>query len=499
MLKPRPTVDTLKIKDAILNEIPISITTYTLPHEMELFMTEVLNSFLIQLNQEDISQYLTYCLNELIVNAKKANTKRVYFSEKNLNLFDKAQYDEGMKLFKSETESNLNYYLQKQKEAGLFVKLILQAKNDKIKIEVRNNAKITEFENQKINEKINLASKLNSIEDVFSTVLDNSEGAGLGLIIIILMLEKIGMSRNNFQIISEENETVIRIILPIDKKLNKNLDVISEEFSRAIERLPQFPQNIAKLGKMLSDPKSKLQEISDYIKSDISLSVELLKIVNSVSFGLRNSVKNIEDAVKFIGTRELQNILYSIGSLKIFASEKNINIWKHAYKAGFYAYNLSKMLCSKEKEIVDDAFTCGLLHDMGKLIFETTHPEFLEKIKNVCIRKDVPVELFEKILAGSNHGEIGAKIAEKWNFPQPIVDVIEFHHFPELAPIENRRLCHIVYLADSMIHYRDNEMPFDKVEKESLEEFNIESEESFDKLALSIEKIFAESENKNKQ
>ena len=89
MLKPRPTVDTAKIQEAISQELPISITTYTLPHEMELFMSEVLHAFLTQLHQDGITQYLTYCLNELVINAKKANTKRVYFSEKNLDLFNK--------------------------------------------------------------------------------------------------------------------------------------------------------------------------------------------------------------------------------------------------------------------------------------------------------------------------------------------------------------------------------------------------------------------------
>ena len=113
MLKPRPTVDTAKIQEAISQELPISITTYTLPHEMELFMSEVLHAFLTQLHQDGITQYLTYCLNELVVNAKKANTKRVYFSEKNLDLFNKEQYELGMQTFKNDTLENINYYLKK--------------------------------------------------------------------------------------------------------------------------------------------------------------------------------------------------------------------------------------------------------------------------------------------------------------------------------------------------------------------------------------------------
>ena len=399
-----------------------------------------------------------------------------------------------MQTFKNDTLENINYYLKKQKDAGLFVKLILQAKNNTIKIEVRNNAKLTQFETERIQNKIEQAQKFNSIEDALSTVLDDTEGAGLGLVIIILMLEKIGMTVDSFQSVCENDETITRIILPINKDLQNNFEIISEEFSTVIEDLPQFPENITKLSRLLSDPEATMQDICNQIMSDVAISAELLKIVNSAAYGLKNTVKNIQDAVKFIGTRGIQNILYSIGSMRIFASmnKKNLNLWNHAYKAAFFSFNLAKNLCSQERNIIDDAFTCGLLHDMGKLIFETTHPDFLEKIKDICVQKNVPVEVFEKVLAGANHGEIGAKIAQKWNFPGTIVDVIHYHHSPELAPIETRKLCYLVYLSDAMIHYAEKSIQFDQIQQDALAEFNIQSEEIFQKLSEKLEHGFVE-------
>ena len=75
-------LDLSKVKMAIRAGIPLSITTYTLPHEMELYMDSVLAAFLEELNQHHMIEYLTYCLNELVTNSKKANTKRIYFKEK---------------------------------------------------------------------------------------------------------------------------------------------------------------------------------------------------------------------------------------------------------------------------------------------------------------------------------------------------------------------------------------------------------------------------------
>ena len=135
----KTTLDISKIKMAIRAGIPLSIVSYTLPHEMSEYMEDVLAAFLKELNQSTMNEYLKYCLNELTTNSKKANTKRIYFKEKGLDITDSKQYEEGMKNFKEDTLNNIEHYMRKQKDAGLYIKLILQAKNDKIKLEVRNN------------------------------------------------------------------------------------------------------------------------------------------------------------------------------------------------------------------------------------------------------------------------------------------------------------------------------------------------------------------------
>ena len=86
------TIDVEKVRMAIRVGIPISITTYTLPKEMEAFMNDTLFVFLSELEQEHMTEFLSYSLNELTTNAKKANTKRIYFKEKKLDLLNPADY-----------------------------------------------------------------------------------------------------------------------------------------------------------------------------------------------------------------------------------------------------------------------------------------------------------------------------------------------------------------------------------------------------------------------
>ena len=75
---------------------------------------------------------------------------------------------------------------------------------------------------------------------------------------MILMLEKIGLTEENFQILSEGGETITRIILPLNEKTQKDLSVVSHEFVKIIDELPQFPDTIVKVNRLLNDPDSKI-------------------------------------------------------------------------------------------------------------------------------------------------------------------------------------------------------------------------------------------------
>nr|WP_253719601.1 hypothetical protein [Treponema sp. B152] len=142
----RIIVDSEKIETAIRLGVPIVITSYTLPKETEVYITDVISEFLRQLHCTDITDYIVYYTNELTTNAKKANTKRVYFKERGLNISDAEDYEQGMKDFKEDTISNMDHYLELQKKAGLYIKLSLQLKNDNIVLEVSNNSALTRQE-----------------------------------------------------------------------------------------------------------------------------------------------------------------------------------------------------------------------------------------------------------------------------------------------------------------------------------------------------------------
>jgi putative nucleotidyltransferase with HDIG domain len=487
----RISIDSAKIKTAVEKGIPLSILTYTLPHEMEVYMGEALTVFLRELGQEHMTEFLIYCLNELVINAKKANTKRVYFKEKNLAINDPADYAEGMKTFKADTLGNISRYLKLQKEQGLYVKLILQARNNKIKVEVRNNAELTFFEYKRIHDKLSRARQCSSAEEAFASILDDSEGAGLGLVILILILKKIGLTEENFRVLCENGETITRIVLPLNEKQAKDISDLSRELAGFIETLPQFPEHILALNRLLDDPCPKLSGIARFIASDAALSACLLKLANSAAVG-QAPCGNIIEAVKMTGVRGIRNLLNSLGSIQGIgeSSPDAARLWAHANRTAFNTYNLSRNYFPDDSGFAEDSYSCGLLHDIGKIALESADKDMFNKMSEMCETKGIPFALLETLSGGINHAEVGARIAENWNFPDMIAAVIRYHHEPDMAPDEFRKLAQTVYFADMLCYYQEGSVEFYHFDDDALKLFKITGEAQLKALSHKLDQAF---------
>jgi len=485
-------VDVEKVLHAARNAVPFTVKTYTLPHDMEVYLEEVLGIFLRELGRENLKEPLAYCLRELAVNAKKANTKRVYFKLKNLNIHNDEDYAKGMAQFKTETLENIDFWLQQQKDAGLYIKVVFHKNGTTLNIQVRNNAEITKKEQIRVYDRIARSRAFSSLEEALSTVLDDSEGAGLGIVILVLMLKKLNLDEDAFDIDVEDGETVARLTIPMDQVKLESLELLSRQIVAEIDQLPKFPENIVQLQRMLSDPDSEITDIARQISTDPALTADLLRLVNSAQFMLPKKVDNIVEAVKMVGLRGLRNLLYSYGTQKLLGgvdSEKGKALWQHSYRTGFYAYSLAKNFIRK-KDILDDVYVGGILHDMGKIVFSNVHPELLEKINRLCREKGIPKELFEAMTGGLNHAEIGGLIAEKWNFPEALISAIRFHHEPQRAPKEHREVVDTVYIANSFCTYADGLVTFEQLDSGILSAYRITTLDQFQKILERLSQAF---------
>lgn len=456
--------------------VPLTVTTYKMPHETETQIEEILAAYLEELGQTQLKDHLAYCVKELAVNAKKANTKRVYFDEKGLDLNDREDYVVGMKSFKEETMDDLNFWLETQKQKGLYVKFRFHPQGRNFRIAISNNVEITRKEQMRVYDRIARSRAFESLEEAFAEVLDDSEGAGLGIVILVLMLRKIGLDEDAFEIEGDGGVTTSSLVIPINEVKLEKLDLLMSQIVKEIDRLPQFPENITAIHRLINDPKSEISDIARKISTDPAMTADLLKTVNSAQFMLPNKVDNIFDAVRMLGLRGVKNMLFNYGAEKILNLQARKDLWDHAHRVAFYSFNLARQI-TRSKDIIDDAYVGGVLHDIGKIIFSAVHPDLLEKIRKFSKSKEIAPGLFEDLSAGYNHAEIGAKISEKWNFSDSLIDAIRFHHEPSGCRPENRLIVYCVYLGNALCGYKTNEITYEQLDHSILSKFRITSEE----------------------
>lgn len=212
------------IRAAIARSATLVLKTHSYrPRERD-YLDEVLGLSLEAVGRPDLRFHLAYCLHELGSNAKRANTKRAFFLEKGLDLSDPTDYEAGMKRFKEETVPQIDYYLRRQRELGLFVKFRFQRHSAGLTVSVVNNAVPTFCEWERIQEKLRIASEIESIPDAVPRLEDETEGAGLGIVMMVMMLRNLGLSRDSLTIEVRGNETMASLHVPVPSE--SNIDIL---------------------------------------------------------------------------------------------------------------------------------------------------------------------------------------------------------------------------------------------------------------------------------
>ena len=473
--------DKEKISLAVQLHTPLEIMTYTLPREKERYIQEILSYFLIQCHQEHMTDNLVFCLSELLTNAKKANTKRVYFKEQNLDINNEMDYHQGMVSCKEDTLSNIEHYLELQKKEGLYIKLILQLNDEGITIEIRNNALLTKFEKKRILEKLRVAQKYEEPHQVVSLMVDQTEGAGLGIIIIVLMLRKIGLSRDNYKVFTNDKETVTQMILPLNKEIDKQMESLYEEFVDNLDAIPVFEDSL----KAFSDAAahSDDNELIDLISKDVSLAALLLKEVASKG----HSCAKITSAFEVLGRDEVIALFAKDNpAIRVIKKEQDVrNLWKHETEVAFFAYNFAKNL-PEFKFDLEEVYVSALMHDIECLLLEVATPEQKEAVQKLASSLDEKGILYDLFLKDFGHSSGCYKVAQRWGLPETIAQVVRYHNNPSYAPEGIKPVVYAVYLADILQYYEKGQAEFYQISTDALEYFQIHTKGQLDFLLKSL-------------
>lgn len=192
---------------SIAHSRTLTVRTYAYRPPERAHVDRILGAYLDAVGMKGVRSNLTYCLHELAANAKKANTKRLYFMDRGLDINYPADYEEGMRDFKAQTVAHIDGYLSRQKEAGLHVKFEFRRLQAGVSVAVINNCDLTGVEQERIQEKLRIARRYDCLVDAFPNSEDGQEGAGLGIVMLVFMLRNLGFGPDAFTMRSADGET----------------------------------------------------------------------------------------------------------------------------------------------------------------------------------------------------------------------------------------------------------------------------------------------------
>ncbi len=289
--------------------------------------------------------------------------------------------------------------------------------------------------------------------------------------LVIIDLDRFGKDdqvKNNIsKWLSQNNIKLITISEPmraVSTSLTESAKI--QRIKQKVKDIPSLPEVVTKVVRLVQDPNSSASNVGKVISHDPGLTAKVLKLVNSAYYGFPKQISSIQHAIMILGFATMRGLVLSSSVVKIF-TPKSTGMASLDYKK-FWKHSLLSAIAAKvadghtDKQAEDDIFSAAIMHDIGKIILEQyDHENYVQALKQAPEPLNYKMVLnSEKSNCAVTHCEIGSIVAQGWNLPQSITDVILHHHTPLLSA-DYKNLTSMVYLGNILSHLALKETALD--------------------------------------
>jgi len=214
--------------------------------------------------------------------------------------------------------------------------------------------------------------------------------------------------------------------------------------------LPTLPHVATKVMELVGDPATSAKDIQDVIITDQGMTGQILKIANSAMFGMKREVKTLTHAIMLLGFTSIRSIVLAAASKKIYAGRggapgfKEKLIWENSIGSALIARGVAEQFSDLDKE---EAFIGGLMHNLGKTIFNAKMPDAYGEVMAEAYNSKEPIEELERKRFGFDHAELGSYLLQQWNLSDSLASAVRWYLAPEQASVETRRLAAVVGIS----------------------------------------------------
>lgn len=203
-----------------------------------------------------------------------------------------------------------------------------------------------------------------------------------------------------------------------------------EKMLRRIGEVSTLPHVALRVMEVASDPNAGAAEMKRVLEADAALSARVLRCVNSSAYGVRMKITNLQQAVAYLGLKQIRNLAMTAGVADLFKNDDAIGpyrrgqLWRHLVSVGIGARMVAMRLRFSNFE---DVFLAGLLHDLGIILEDQYgHRAFCQLLQ--ALRPEVSLVEAERLAMGFDHAVLGQCVAEEWRFPEPVRATMGYHH-----------------------------------------------------------------------
>lgn len=213
--------------------------------------------------------------------------------------------------------------------------------------------------------------------------------------------------------------------------------------------LPTIPTTLTRILEITGRDDSSVADLAKVVMVDQALAAKLLRVANSPLYGLPRQINNIDRAITMLGFIEVRNLAVSMSVFEsLYMPSKQVGefsrstFWEHS----FIVAHASRVLARELRLEGGNAFTAGLLHDIGKVFLDLQIPALFTRIVEMVAAEKSTFFTVESRVLGTAHDEIGAYLLDSWNLPNELVKAVRHHH----RPIYGGPTAAIVYFANRL-------------------------------------------------
>ncbi len=262
-------------------------------------------------------------------------------------------------------------------------------------------------------------------------------------------MESVESLKKIFDVKVETREELIQSIVDELTKDNQHNFIFIRQLIQSMEQnkieIPILPIVANRILQLSFNPNSDYDKYAQVVKSDTSIAINVIKLANSPLYkGLRD-INDLQLAISRIGIEGLKEIVLMLSlKMKIFSNKTFKNEFEKTWRASLLIALISSKVAEYYKISSSKAYTIGLLHDVGDLIFYNQISLYQSKNPKIVF-----AENFMQRISYSFHPKLSALALLSWGFPKEEYDFIGYHHLP---PKDNSSINQkILYLALSIV------------------------------------------------